>query len=233
LNGNVVTKQGGKGGISSGFNEQAMHPVLASRFRWRHACAEALAFGKDAPSAVHAHESFKAVARAAMSVGTMRRRLAGALVKSDVKSEGNEIEKAMTHALRQGAAQAASTKREQQHPAPRTAAARSGSLRPDALQAHAGHAGLRPPMLSSAHTRVRMGVSDTALGTGVRFSTDANPSTLGRRIKSDETWTRPRRTGGRLSVDGGRLSVDSAYQDPDVRGVGRRRSGVLPAISTI
>jgi len=301
VNGNVVTKQGGK----EGFNEQAVHPILASRFRWRHACAEALAFGKDGMSAVQAHNTFTAVARAAMSVGSMRRRLGG-LAGAPVKAQGHDIEKAMTEALRESAAQAASAKREHQHPAHKqaptgasswsqpkphkTAPKRSGSLRPEALPAHSGQ---RPPsglvlaradpriaaLANSAQRsmlRVRMGGSDSALGASTkptrlvslppssghqpsgagsfgertpstldwrRIRSDdthrrssgsrvTTPSTL-ERITSDETWTRPRRTGGRVSFDAGSsssslllASLDAGYQDlmPGPRRTGGRVS---------
>mmetsp|Transcript_6911 Transcript_6911/g.15252 ORF Transcript_6911/g.15252 Transcript_6911/m.15252 type:complete len:105 (-) Transcript_6911:5-319(-) len=55
---------------------------LAARFRWRHTCAEALAFEKDEPEeskvsvALRAHNTFQVVSRAAMAAGTMRGRLA-------------------------------------------------------------------------------------------------------------------------------------------------------------
>jgi len=79
-NGSVVKRPGGLH-THGGFNEQSVHPVLASRFRWRHACTEALAFGKDAPvehrekegsTAVRAHNTFTIVARTVTAVHTLQ-----------------------------------------------------------------------------------------------------------------------------------------------------------------
>ena len=141
VNGNDVEKQGGKEGIHGGFNEQAVHHVLASRFRWRRACSEALAFGKygveeaEVSVSLRAHNTFAAVARAAMKLGNMRKRL--------VESEGRE-QKATPEALLESAAQAASTKRDQARekaPTPPSPGARAGAS-PGALPPRAG-----PPML--------------------------------------------------------------------------------------
>ena len=206
-NGNVVKKQEGKEGMHGGFKEQAVHHVLASRFRWRHACAEALAFGKDdeeeaeASISLRAHNTFAVVARAAMKLGNMSKRL--------VKSEGQE-EQAMPEALHESAAQTATTifhlpsaKREQQHPAQEKA------LTPSAAHSPGSRGGASPGPLSplagprAPMLRMRKGASDTslgagvrsALGSGVRTPKDATPSRLEWRRDQGETWTPPAFTG--------------------------------------
>ena len=197
--GNVVKKQGGKGGTHGGFKEQAVHHVLASRFRWRHACAEALAFGKDdeedaeVSMSLLAHNTFAVVARAAMKLGSLRKRL--------VKSESDE-EQAMPEALHESAAQTASavyhqpsTKPEQQHPAQEKAPTPSTAPSPDRrASASPGplppRAGPRTPTL-----RMRKGVSETALGAKVRAAKDAPPSMVEWRRDQSETWTPPAFTG--------------------------------------
>ena len=193
-NGHVVKKQGGKEVIHGGFNEQAVHHVLASRFRWRHACAEALAFGKDdvkeadVSISLRAHNTFAVVARAALSLGNMRKR--------PVESEGHK-EKATPEALHENAAQTASsiyhlpsTIYQQQHPArekvltriPSTSSGARGGASPVPLPPRAGARSPMPPVLK--------GASDTA-----RSPKDAPPSPLEWRRRMGETWTPPAFTG--------------------------------------
>jgi len=187
--GNVVKKQGGKGGIHGGFNEQAVHHVLASRFRWRHACAEALAFGKDdleeaeVSTSLRAHNTFAVVARAAMKLGNMRKRR--------VESEGHE-ERATPEPLHDSAPQAASTF-VKQHPAQEKAPTRSAAPSPGARGG--ASPGALPPSARSPMPRVRKGATDTALGAGVRAPKDAPPSTLEWRRGQSEAWTPPAFTG--------------------------------------
>ena len=191
-NGNIVKKKGDNEGIHGGFNEQAVHHILATRFRWRHACAEALAFGNDdveevkVSVAVRAHNTFAVVARAAMALGKMRKHL--------VESQGRE-EKATPEALHASATQAASAERKQQYPAHEKAPTLSAATSPGARAgASSGplppREGPRPPML-----RMRKGASDTALGARVRSPEDAPPSTLKWRRSTSETWTPPAFTG--------------------------------------
>ncbi|KAJ1466856.1 hypothetical protein T484DRAFT_1921995, partial [Baffinella frigidus] len=93
-NGSVVKRPGGLH-THGGFNEQSVHPVLASRFRWRHACTEALAFGKDAPvehrekegsTAVRAHNTFTIVARTVTAVRSLHKRSLEGPSKAETKA---------------------------------------------------------------------------------------------------------------------------------------------------
>ena len=209
-NGNVVKKKGDEEGIHGGFNEQAVHHILASRFRWRHACAEALAFGNDdveeakVSIAVRAHNTFAVVARAAMALGKMRKRL--------VESEGRE-ETATPEALHESAAQTASTKRDQQHPAQEKAPTLSASTSPGTRGG--ASPGALPPLPSAGPCppmrRMRKGASDTALGAGVRSpGRDAPPSTLKWRRTTSETWSAETWT---LPAFTGRVSALIAWEE--------------------
>ena len=176
-NGNVVKKQGGKKGMHGGFSEQAVHHVLASRFRWRHACAEAIAFGKDdveaaeASISLRAHNTFAVVARAARALSKMRK------------------------AVHESAAEAASARLDNFHRAPekaptRVAAPSPGACGADSLGPLPPRAGSRSPML-----RMGKGASNTALGAGGRTPKDAPPPTLEWRREKSETWTPPAFSG--------------------------------------
>lgn len=76
LDGTIVKMQGDNMRTHGGFKEEAVHPILQVRHRWRMACGTALFKNKDTSptsQAMQAHHKLKTVARAAMATCKIQR----------------------------------------------------------------------------------------------------------------------------------------------------------------
>jgi hypothetical protein len=75
-NGSVVSTKIGTPFFHGGFNPEVFNAVLVARFRWRHACAKALAFGKNKKSEslpMKAHNTLKVVCGVSIAMNRLKK----------------------------------------------------------------------------------------------------------------------------------------------------------------